>query len=270
MSKTEQRNPHSTHIDKMTALEMAEVMQQENVNAALAVGEVLPQIAESIEEIGNRLNQGGRLFYTGCGTSGRLGVLDASECPPTYGVPVEMVVGIIAGGDIALRNSTEGAEDDAAAGRGDLVAHNLTALDTVVGLSVAGNAAYVVGALEYAKEVGALAIAIACNEDCKINRIADIAITPDTGAEVITGSTRMKAGTAQKMILNMLSTGAMVKYGRVYENFMVHVKPVNIKLRARCISIVQQILNCSVEEAEQRLEANNWEIRDAVEPPKNR
>ncbi|MBQ8894383.1 MAG: N-acetylmuramic acid 6-phosphate etherase [Clostridia bacterium] len=265
MSKTEQRNPNTTHIDKMTSLEMAEVMQQENLNAALAVGKAVPQIAEAIEEMGKRINQGGRIFYTGCGTSGRLGVLDASECPPTYGVPAEMVVGIIAGGDGALRKSAEGAEDDAVAGRADLAAYNITPLDSVVGLSVAGNAAYVVAALEYAKEIGALAVAIACNEDCKINKIADIAITPDTGAEVVTGSTRMKAGTAQKMILNMLSTGVMIKYGRVYENFMVHVKPVNIKLRARCISIVQQIVGCSIEEAEQRLEANNWEIRDAVE-----
>lgn len=264
MSNTEKRNPYSTHIDKMTALEMAEVMQRENVNAALAVEAVLPQIAEAIDQIGKRINQGGRLFYIGCGTSGRLGVLDASECPPTYGVSPDLVVGIIAGGDATLRKSSEGAEDNAAAGRADLEAYQLTAQDTVVGLSVAGNAAYVVAALEYAKEVDALAIAIACNADCKINRIADIAITPDTGAEVITGSTRMKAGTAQKMILNMLSTGAMIKYGRVYENFMIHVKPVNIKLRARCISIVQQILDCSAQEAEQRLEVHQWDIRSTV------
>lgn len=265
MIKTEQRNPNTTHIDRMTPLEMAEVMQQENLNAARAVKKTVPQIAEAIEKISERVNRGGRILYIGCGTSGRLGVLDASECPPTYGVSPEMVVGIIAGGEKALRKSVEGAEDDAAAGRADLAVHNITELDSVVGLSVAGNAAYVVAALEYAKEQGALTIAIACNEDCKINKIADIAITPDTGAEVVTGSTRMKAGTAQKMILNMISTGVMIRYGRVYENFMIHVKPVNIKLRGRCIRIVQQILDCSPEEAEQRLEANSWEIREAVE-----
>lgn len=265
MSKTEQRNPNTTHIDKMTSLEMAQVMQDENVNAALAVGKVVDKIALAIEEIGIRINKGGRLFYIGCGTSGRLGVLDASECPPTYGVSPNLVVGIIAGGERALRYSVEGAEDDADLGKEDLAAYNVTALDTVVGLSVAGNAAYVVGALKHAKEKGALVIAISSNEDCKINNIADIKITTDTGAEVITGSTRMKAGTAHKMVLNMLSTGAMIKYGRVYENFMIHVKPSNIKLCNRSIGIVMQITGCSENDAKNRLIAHNWDIKSAVE-----
>ncbi len=265
MLKTEQRNEHTTHIDKMTALEMAEVMQQENINAALAVGKVLPAIADAIDRVSEGIKKGGRLFYVGCGTSGRLGVLDASECPPTYGVPKEMVVGLIAGGEPALRNAIEGVEDDAVAGRGDLEAFGIGPCDTVVGLSVAGNATYVVSALEYAKEMGSATVGITCNDDSLTARIADIPIVLDTGAEVVTGSTRMKAGSAQKMVLNMISTGAMIKYGRVYENFMVHIKPVNIKLKDRMIRIVCEIANVDRAEAEARLERNDWKIIPAVE-----
>lgn len=264
MLNTEKRNPNSTHIDKMTALEMAEVMQQENINAAMAVDAVLSQIAEAIDRISERINRGGRLFYIGCGTSGRLGVLDASECPPTYGVSPDMVVGIISGGDNAIRNAVEGAEDDYDAGRNDLAAYNITELDSVVGISTAGGAQYVIGALELAKETGALTVGLTCNEGCKINAIADLYITPDTGAEIITGSTRMKAGTAHKMILNMISTAIMIKYGRVYENYMIYIKPVNEKLRERMIRIVSEISGVSYEQAERRLEANNWEIKGAV------
>ncbi len=265
MLNTEKRNPNSTHIDKMTSLEMAKVIQAENLNAALAVEKVLPQIAEVIDRVSERINKGGRLFYIGCGTSGRLGILDASECPPTYGVSPDMVVGLISGGDKAIRNAVEGAEDNYEAGRNDLAKYNITELDSVVGISVAGGAQYVIGALDLAKENGALTVGLTCNEGCKINEIADLYITTDTGAEVVTGSTRMKAGTAHKMVLNMLSTAVMIKYGRVYENYMIYIKPVNVKLRDRMIRIVKEIANVSYEEAEKRLEANNWEIKDAVE-----
>lgn len=265
MLKTEMRNENTTHIDKMSAYEMASVMQQENFNAALAVEKVLPQVAEAIERVSERLKKGGRLFYVGCGTSGRLGVLDASECPPTYGVSSDMIVGIIAGGDFALRKAVEGIEDDREAGKCDLEKYNITELDSVMGISVAGNANYVLGALEFAKEQKALTIGLTCNQDCKINKIADIVITVDTGAEVITGSTRMKAGTAHKMVLNMISTGVMIKYGRVYENYMIYIKPVNIKLRQRMIHIVSELLSCSQEKAEKLLEENNWEIRPVIE-----
>ncbi len=265
MLKTEQRNEHTTHIDKMSALEMAEVMQQENINAAMAVGKVLPQIAEVIDRAGEGLKKGGRIFYLGCGTSGRLGVLDASECPPTYGVSKDMVVGIIAGGDYALRSAVEGVEDDGVAGRRDLEQFEIKPEDTVVGLSVAGNAAYVVGALQFAKECGAFTVGITCNEGSLTAEITDIPIVLDTGAEVVTGSTRMKAGSAQKMVLNMISTGAMIKYGRVYENYMIHIKPVNIKLKARMIRIVSEIAHVDEAEAERRLEQHDWKIIPAVE-----
>ena len=265
MLNTEMRNPNSTHIDKMTSLEMAKVIQAENLNAALAVEKVLPQIAEVIDRISERINKGGRLFYVGCGTSGRLGILDASECPPTYGVSPDMVVGLISGGDKAIRNAVEGAEDNFEAGYSDIAKYNLTELDSVVGISVAGGAQYVLGSLTAAKEKGALTVGLTCNEGCKINEFADLHITTDTGAEVVTGSTRMKAGTAHKMVLNMLSTAVMIKYGRVYQNYMIYIKPVNVKLRDRMIRIVRDIAEVTYEEAEKRLEANNWEIKDAVE-----
>ena len=265
MLNTEKRNPNSTHIDKMSSLEMAKVIQAENVPAALAVEKALPQIAEAIDRISERINKGGRLFYVGCGTSGRLGILDASECPPTYGVSPDMVVGLISGGDKAIRNAVEGAEDNFEAGYNDIAKYNLTELDSVVGISVAGGAQYVLGSLTAAKEHDALTVGLTCNEGCKINSFADLYILTDTGAEVITGSTRMKAGTAHKMVLNMISTAVMIKYGRVYENYMIYIKPVNVKLRDRMIRIVSEIANVSYDEAEMRLEANNWEIKDAVE-----
>lgn len=265
MLKTEQRNPYSTHIDKMTSYEMMEVISRENFNAAKAVDEALPQIAEAVEKISERINKGGRLFYIGCGTSGRLGILDASECPPTYGVSPDMVIGLISGGDKAIRNAVENAEDNFEAGQRDIGVYNLTELDSIVGISVAGGAQYVIGALELAKEKGALTVGLTCNEGCKISQLVDVSIITDTGAEVITGSSRMKAGTAHKMVLNMISTGIMIKYGRVYENFMIYVKPMNVKLRDRMIRIVSEIANVGYEEAERRLEANNWEIKDAVE-----
>ena len=264
MLKTEMRNPKTTHIDKMSPLEMVEVIQEENRNAVSAIDGVLPEIAEAVEQITARMKQGGRLFYVGCGTSGRLGVLDAAECPPTYGVPRELVVGVIAGGAGALVSAVEGAEDDEAAGYRDLSEHRLTALDSIVGISVAGGAAYVLGAFRLADEVGALKIGLTSNKGSRIDRLADISIAPDTGAEVITGSTRMKAGSAHKMILNMLSTSVMVGLGHVYENLMINLRPTNVKLRARMIRIVSQITGADEVTAERLLSENDFVIRRAV------
>ena len=265
MLNTEKRNENSTHIDKMTTGEMLKVIQNENLNAALAVEKALPQITVAVDEISSRINRGGRLFYVGCGTSGRLGVLDASECPPTYGVSPDMVVGIISGGEKALRNAVEGVEDNFEAGMRDISKYNLTELDSVVGISVAGGAAYVLGALSAAKNANALTVGLTCNEDCKINEFADLFILTDTGAEVVTGSTRMKAGTAHKMVLNMLSTCVMIKYGRVLENYMIYIKPMNVKLKDRMICIVSEIANISREEAEEKLNSSDWDIKKAIE-----
>jgi N-acetylmuramic acid 6-phosphate etherase len=210
------------------------------------------------------MRRGGRLFYMGCGTSGRLGVLDASECPPTYGVEHGLVVGIIAGGDKSLRQASEASEDSAENGKADLSAHNVCDKDVVIGISAAGGAAYVMGALEYANSLGAYTVSISNNPDTPLEKIAKASIVADTGAEVVTGSTRMKSGTATKLVLNMLTTGVMIKTGKVYENLMINLRPTNIKLKDRMIRIVCDILECGREEAEARLEANAWVIRDAI------
>ena len=265
MLKTEMRNPATTHIDTLSTAEMVAIMDQENRNAAAAVSAVNGAVAEAIDKICLRMSRGGRLFYVGCGTSGRLGVLDASECPPTYGVSPDLVVGIIAGGDSALRRASEGAEDSFDAGFAVLENYHITENDSVVGISAAGGAAYVLGAIAYAKAQGALTVGITSNAGSPISRQADIAIDPDTGPEVVTGSTRMKAGTAQKMILNMLSTGVMIRLGHVYENMMINLRPSNIKLKARMVRITQEITGLDAENAEKLLEENDWSIRKAVE-----
>jgi N-acetylmuramic acid 6-phosphate etherase len=264
MLNTEKRNPKTTHIDKMSPFEIARVIQEENYNAVRAIDPEIETIGEVIDSISQRMASGGRLFYIGCGTSGRLGVLDASECPPTFGVSRDTVIGIIAGGDGALRNAAEGAEDNAESGRRDLAAHEISELDSVIGISVAGGAAYVAGALELSKEKGAYTVALTCNAGSKIEGIADISIHPDTGAEVITGSSRMKAGSAHKMILNMISTGVMVRLGYVYENLMINLRPSNVKLERRMVRIVNDILECGEERAEQLLNENGWVIKDAI------
>lgn len=265
MLRTEMRNPKTTHIDKMSTSEMVRVIQDENVNAALAIEPELESISKAIDEIFKRMKNGGRLFYVGCGTSGRLGVLDASECPPTYGVTNDLVVGIIAGGDIALKKAGESAEDSYEFGYRDISSYNISALDSVVGISVAGGAQYVLGAFKKAREAGALLVALSCNEGCPIEQTADIGIHPDTGAEVITGSTRMKAGSAHKMILNMISTSVMIKLGHVYENMMINLRPSNIKLTDRCIDIVSEITGVGKEDSRALLEKNGWNIRNAVD-----
>jgi len=264
MLNTEQRNPHTTHIDKMSTADMMRVIQNENMNAAAAIEKELSRISAVVDAITERMQKGGRLFYVGCGTSGRLGVLDASECPPTYGVSYDTVIGIMAGGEAALSRAGEADEDSYEDGQRDLNAYHITKNDSVVGISVSGGAAYVIGALESAKKVGALTVALSCNEGCPIEQIADLGIHPDTGAEVVTGSTRMKAGSAHKMILNMISTAVMIKLGHVYENLMVNLEPSNIKLRDRMIRITCDITGLSYENAEKLLEKNDFSIRTAI------
>lgn len=251
--QTELRNPRTMHIDRLDTLEMLRCIHEEDRRAVEAVGAVLPQIAPVIDRIAAGMAQGGRLIYTGCGTSGRLGVLDASECPPTYGVEPGLVIGVIAGGDRALRSAIEGAEDSRPAGRAALEPLALQPQDVVVGLSAAGGAAFVLGCVEYARERGCATVAITCNPDTPLQAACDYAIVPLTGPEAVTGSTRMKAGTAQKLILNMLSTCAMIRTGRVKENLMINVRPTNVKLHARAIRILRQLHDCTEEQAEQAL-----------------
>jgi len=265
MLKTEMRNPNTTHIDKMTTIEMVSVMAKENYRAVQAVEEAREQIALAVDAIAASFAKGGRLFFVGAGTSGRLGVLDASECPPTFGVDPSMVNGIMAGGDKCVIHAGEGNEDSYEDGCRDLTQRGVKAGDAVVGVSVAGGAQYVVGALQTARKCGAVTIALTCNENSAIEKESDITIITDTGAEVIAGSTRLKAGTAHKMVLNMLTTCSMVKTGKVYENMMVNLKPTNVKLKDRVIRIVCEILGCDRGEAVARLEANDWNIRSAVE-----
>ncbi len=265
MLKTEMRNPATKHFDKMETAQMLRIMNEENMNAVKAVGNCIDAVSKAVEAVSAGLSKGGRLFYVGAGTSGRLGVIDAAECPPTFGVDNGRVIGIIAGGKDAMFRANEGGEDSREAAVADIGAYSLTPNDTVVGISAAGGAAYVVGALEYAKEKGCVTVAVTSNENSKIGAVADIEIVTDTGAEVVTGSTRLKAGTAQKLVLNMISTCAMVKNGYVYENLMINLRPTNVKLRGRMIRIVSEILEISEEDAEKRLDLADWNIRKAVE-----
>ena len=264
MLKTEMRNEASMHIDRMDTLSIMQLMNKENMNAVKAVENALDRIAEVCDAVAACFEAGGRLFYIGAGTSGRLGVIDAAECPPTFGVPREQVIGIIAGGEKCMSRAAEREEDDAEAGVRDLQKYGFCERDALVGISASGGAAYVVGALQYARSLGAFTASLCSNADSPMERHADIAIVVDTGAEVITGSTRLKSGTAQKLVLNMISTGAMVRTGKVYENMMINLQPTNIKLRGRMIRIVCEILGCDEETAEARLEENDWNIRDAV------
>lgn len=264
MLKTETRNPKSMHIDKMNTLEQLKLMNEENFNAVKAVEAQLPNIEKAADSITDAFQKGGRLFYVGAGTSGRLGVLDASECPPTFGVGYDKVIGIIAGGDGALRKASEGAEDDPQAGAETLRQYALTEKDVVTGISAAGGAAYVVNAVKYARSLGCVTIAVTSNAGSPLDTEAQISICTDTGAEVVTGSTRLKAGTAQKLVLNMLTTVSMINCGYVYENMMINLKPTNIKLKKRMIGIACEILGCTGETAEKLLDENEWSIPKAV------
>ena len=250
---TEQRNPATMRIDELETEEMLSVINAEDKKVAEAVGKILPEIAKAVDAITARLQKDGRLFYIGAGTSGRLGILDAVECPPTYGTDYELVQGLIAGGATAIFRAKEGAEDDPELGRADLEEAGFAARDVLVGIAASGRTPYVKGALAYARELGAATIALACTEKAEIAELADIALLPITGPEVITGSTRMKAGTAQKMVLNMLSTGTMVKLGKVYGNLMVDVKATNEKLAERALRIVMAATETSRKEAEAAL-----------------
>lgn len=260
MLKTEMRNPNTTHIDKMSPYDIVEIMNRENLEAVQAVQEQLQPISRAVEAITAALKCGGRLFYIGAGTSGRLGVLDAAECPPTFGIPQGVVIGVIAGGDASLRTASETAEDDPAAGIRDLQAYQLNGQDVVVGISAAGGAKYVLTALEYAKSLGCRTIGISSNPGSPLDTLAEIPICTDTGAEVISGSTRLKAGSAQKLVLNMLSTASMIRCGYVYENFMINLKPANQKLKQRMVGIVCQMLECEESRALEYLEENSWSI----------
>ena len=261
---TEQRNPNTTHIDTLSTLEMVRLINQEDQKVALAVAQVAPEIARAIDVITRQLSQGGRLFYAGCGTSGRLGILDAVECPPTYSTDPELVQAIIAGGYPAIFRAVEGAEDDFDLGRRDLQERGFASQDVLVGLAASGRTPYVLGAMGYARELGAAVIAVTCCPGSEVDQMADIGIAPTPGPEVITGSTRMKSGTAQKMVLNMLSTGTMIKLGKVYGNLMVDVKPSNEKLIRRCVTIVREAVGCEEDQAVLALEACGYRPKVAI------
>lgn len=261
---TEQRNPHSMQIDRASALEIVQLINNEDKLVPLAIEKCLPQIAQAVEKIVTAFQQGGRLVYMGAGTSGRLGVLDASECPPTYGVSPEMVVGLIAGGERALRHPIEGAEDNREQGKLDLQAIEFSAKDVLVGIAASGRTPYVLGGLDYAKELCAVTISIASNPNSAMATLADIAIETLVGAEVLTGSSRMKSGTAQKLVLNMLTTASMILMGKCYQNLMVDVQASNEKLRARAIRIVMQATECSKETAEKMLQTADGNAKLAI------
>jgi N-acetylmuramic acid 6-phosphate etherase len=261
---TEQRNEASLNIDRGTSLEIVRIINNEDKKVPPAIEKILPDIAAFVDEIVTVFKKGGRLVYLGAGTSGRLGVLDASECPPTYGVEPGMVQGLIAGGRAALTDSIEGVEDQAEAGIADLKKINFTKDDILLGITASGQAPYVLGALEYAKNLGAVTGALSCNENSKTFDLAKHRLLIKVGPEVITGSTRMKSGTAQKLVLNMLSTASMVRIGKVYKNLMVDVKPANHKLVLRSLRIIKEAAGCSPEEAEKAFEASGQKPKIAI------
>ncbi|MBN3079690.1 N-acetylmuramic acid 6-phosphate etherase [Pectobacterium polaris] len=261
---SETRNPATMALDQLSTLEMMHAFNQEDRKVPEAIAQVLPAIAEAVDLATASLQEGGRLIYLGAGTSGRLGVLDASECPPTFGVPHGLVIGLIAGGPGALLKAVEGAEDDPALGEADLKALNLTAADMVVGLAASGRTPYVIGALRYARDVGCRTAAISCNPHSPIAQEAQVAISPVVGPEALTGSTRLKSGTAQKLVLNMISTGAMVKLGKVYQNLMVDVKATNVKLLDRACRIVVEATGAEREKARHALVQADNEVKPAI------
>jgi len=246
---TEARNPATENLDQLSTIDLLKTMHAADRDVLAAVEQELPNIARAVDAIVERLDNGGRLFYIGAGTSGRLGVLDASECPPTYNTPPELVQGLIAGGDVALRRSVERAEDDATQGERDLQSHGYRAKDALVGIAASGRTPYVLGGVDYARKLGAATIGLSCVPGSQLAQRAEIAITPAVGPEVVTGSTRMKAGTATKLVLNMLSTGSLVRLGYVYGNLMVNVQPTNVKLRDRAARIISTLTELPYEKA---------------------
>lgn len=261
---TEGRNAASTDIDRLSTLEMLTIINQEDKKVALAVEAILPAIARAVDAIVAAFAQGGRLIYCGAGTSGRLGILDASECPPTFGTPRSQVVGLIAGGRQAILQAVENAEDNQQQGAQDLIDIGFSRHDVLVGIAASGRTPYVLGALEHANATGAVTAALSCNPHSPMAQLAQIALTPVVGPEVITGSSRMKAGTAQKLVLNMLTTGAMIRSGKVYGNLMVDVEATNQKLVQRQIDIVMQASDCSADEARAALDACGGHCKTAI------
>ena len=261
---TEQRNPNSMNVDSLSALEIVQLMNEEDKQVPLAIEKCLPQIAQAVECIVAAFQQGGRLVYIGAGTSGRLGVLDASECPPTFGVSPEMVKGIIAGGERALRHPIEGAEDSKTHAVVDLQTIQFSSKDVLVGIAASGRTPYVIGALEYAKSLGSVTVSIASNPNSAMANIVDIAIDTVVGPEVLTGSSRLKSGTAQKLVLNMLTTASMILMGKCYQNLMVDVQASNEKLKARAIRIVMQATDCDKALAEETLKQADQNAKLAI------
>lgn len=261
---TEGRNPNTLNIDRVSTLDMITLMNEEDKKVAIAVEKEKEQIAKAVDVIAERMLKGGRLIYVGAGTSGRLGILDASECPPTYGVSFDLVQGIIAGGNTAIFKAVEGAEDSMALGREDVMEIKLSKEDIICGIAASGRTPYVIGAMKYGREVGAAVLAVTMNKESEMAEYADIPISIEVGPEVIMGSTRMKAGTAQKMVLNMLSTGAMIKLGKVYGNLMVDVQPSNEKLRVRARRIVKLATEADDEIINKTLEETAYNVKLSI------
>ena len=261
---TERRNPRTMQLDTMSELEIVTAMNDEDARVPLAIAKKLPEIAQAARWAVEAFEQGGRLFYMGAGTSGRLGVLDAAECPPTFGVDPGMVVGLIAGGEKAFIKAVEGAEDSRELGRQDLESHQLTQKDFVIGIAASGRTPYVLGGLAYAKELGCRTAAIACNPGSAIGKAADLAIEVEVGPEVLTGSTRLKSGTAQKLILNMISTASMVRMGKAYQNLMVDVMQTNEKLHTRAENIVMDATGAERAEARSAIDAAGGSVKCAI------
>ena len=261
---SEGRNPDTMDIDLLTSLEVVEKINQQDKQVPLAIEAELPQIAKAVDKIAHAFQNGGRLIYMGAGTSGRLGVLDASECPPTFGVSDKMVIGLIAGGPEAILKAKEGAEDSLTLGIDDLKAIQFSEKDVVVGIAASGRTPYVIGALNYANQIGAVTVALSCNPDSPIADIAQIAVSPVVGPEALTGSTRLKSGTAQKLVLNMLTTASMIRIGKSYQNLMVDVKATNEKLVARAARIVIQATECDKALAVSTLKTTNYDVKLAI------
>ncbi|WP_034552634.1 N-acetylmuramic acid 6-phosphate etherase [Carnobacterium funditum] len=261
---TETRNKQTMHLDELSVLEMMQLMNKEDQTVAEKVADEIPQITKVVEAIIKSFNQEGRLIYMGAGTSGRLGVLDAAECVPTFSVDPSMVQGLIAGGMKAMTVAVEGAEDSKELGEEDLKKIDLSEKDTVIGIAASGRTPYVIGGLEYAKEIGAMTATISCNKDAEISQYAQLPIEVEVGPEVLTGSTRLKSGTAQKLVLNMLSTGAMIGVGKVYQNLMVDVKPSNKKLEERSKRIIMEATACSYEEASKAFKKADQQVKLAI------
>ncbi len=261
---TETIDPRYSQIDFLTTSELLKLMNENDQGVSLSVAKVLPQIEQAILEITKRMSQGGRLIYVGAGTSGRLGVLDASECIPTFSIPDGVVIGLIAGGDAALRKGIEGAEDNRDGAISELKSLKLSSLDTVVGIAASGRTPYAIGAMDFARSVGALSVALTCNPNSEMSRNADIAIEIDSGPEILAGSTRMKAGTAQKLVLNMISTVTMINLGKTFGNLMVDLQVTNVKLKDRAIRIIQAATQVDAKRAEAALSAANNQVKVAI------